>query len=245
MSSQQTDELCRTLARLQLVEKTPLEECLRQLPPGAEISDLLRQLENKHLLTSFQVMRLQKGDIDGLVLGRYKLMYRNASGSFARVYRAGSLDDGRMLGLKVLRQRWAEDPRTVASFHREAELGKKLKHKNIVPIYEVGSQGDYHYFTMDFIVGGNLRDFINIRKTLSPVEATQAYADRISLVHLHDEKDGEGTDIGEGPMCDFSAFLTAITETGYDDWVVVCPGGQKPATESILSNRTFLKSLGY
>ncbi len=84
-----------------------------------------------------------------------------------------------------------------------------------------------------------------VRWGYDPVEATRAYADRISLVHLHDEKDGEGADLGEGPMCDYSAFLSAIQETGYDDWVVVCPGGQKPAAESIADNRAYLKRLGY
>jgi len=84
-----------------------------------------------------------------------------------------------------------------------------------------------------------------VRWGYDPVEATQAYADRISLVHLHDEKDGEGADIGEGPMCDYAAFLTAVQEAGYDDWVVACPGGQKPAEASIASIRTYLSSLGY
>jgi serine/threonine protein kinase len=76
-----------------------------------------------------------------------------------------------------LRKRWAEDPVVVSQFHREAELCKKLNHKNIVPIYEVGSQGEFHYFTMEFVEGGNLRDFIKIRKKLSPAEATRCLID--------------------------------------------------------------------
>lgn len=167
------DDLCRALTGLQLVDPTDLAACRAELTVASTPSELLRKLESKHLLTTYQVMRLEKGETDGLVLGRYKLLYRNASGSFARVYRVCSLDDGSMLGMKVLRQRWAEDPKMVALFRREAELGRKLKHRNIVPIHEIGSQGDYHYFTMDFIVGGNLRDFLNIRKKLSPVEATR------------------------------------------------------------------------
>ncbi len=173
MSSPNIRELRRLLTRLHLVEPSQVEEFAARLGPESQPAELLALLESKHLLTSFQVMRLEKGETDDLVLGRYKLMYRNASGSFARVYRVGGIDDGCMLGLKVLRKRWAEDPNMVSLFHREAELGKKLKHKNIVPIYEVGSQGGFHYFSMDFIVGGNLRDFIKIRKKLSPVEATR------------------------------------------------------------------------
>lgn len=76
-----------------------------------------------------------------------------------------------MIGIKVLRDRWANDPDTVHLFHREGEIGKRLKHPNIVPIYEVGQEGNHHYITMDFIEGGNLRDFIKIRKKLEPVEA--------------------------------------------------------------------------
>ena len=84
-----------------------------------------------------------------------------------------------------------------------------------------------------------------LRWGYDPVDATKAYADRISLVHLHDEKNGDGADIGEGPMCDYDVFLAAIRETGYDDWVVVCPGGTKPAEQSIQDNRTYLRSIGY
>ena len=178
MKFHDVDELGRTLVRLRLVEPTRLDECLARLEPSRrQPSSLLRLLESKNILTSYQVGQLEKGEVDGLVLGNYKLLYRNASGSFARVFRGCSLTDGRMIGLKVLRQRWAHDPKMVAQFHREAELCKKLRHKNIVPIYEVASQGEYHYLTMEFVEGGNLRDFISIRKKLSPAEATRYILD--------------------------------------------------------------------
>ncbi|MGQ0636528.1 MAG: protein kinase domain-containing protein [Planctomycetaceae bacterium] len=168
------DELCRVLVRLQLVPQHQIDASLGQSGrKGHDAAELLKALENKGLLTSYQVGRLEKGDYDSLVLGPYKLMYRNASGSFARVYRACDLRTGKMVGLKVLRQRWSEDNKAVAEFHREAELGKTLKHENIVPIYEVGQSSGQHFFAMEFVEGGNLRDFINIRKKLSPQEATK------------------------------------------------------------------------
>jgi eukaryotic-like serine/threonine-protein kinase len=174
MSSPKVEELCRILLRLQLVPQHQIDDCLGEMGHrGSSPSDLLKCLENKGLLTSYQVSRIEKGEIDGLVLGRYKLMYRNASGSFARVYRACDLKTGRMMGLKVLRQRWSEDPKAVNEFRREAELGKSLQHDNIVPIYEVGQSNGQHYFSMEFVEGGNLRDFINIRKKLTPQEATK------------------------------------------------------------------------
>lgn len=174
MSSSKVDELCRVLVRLQLAPQHQIDACLMQSGRrNVDANELLKCLENKGLLTSFQVSRIEKGEIDGLVLGHYKLMYRNASGSFARVYRACDLRTGKMIGLKVLRQRWTEDPKAVNEFRREADLGKTLKHENIVPIYEVGESGGQHYFAMEFVEGGNLRDFINIRKKLNPTEATK------------------------------------------------------------------------
>lgn len=177
MSSSRIDELSRLLVRLDLVPQHQIDLCLGQLRKGDQADELLKALEHKGFLTSYQVGRIEKGEIDGLVLGRYKLMYRNASGSFARVYRACDLRSGKMVGLKVLRQRWSEDSRALAEFRREAELGKSLSHKNIVPIYEVGESKGQHFFAMEFVEGGNLRDFINIRKKLNPQEATRCILD--------------------------------------------------------------------
>jgi eukaryotic-like serine/threonine-protein kinase len=152
-----------------------------QLRGGGEVprtaDELLTDLERRGVLTSYQTGKLRRGETDGLRVGQYRLLYRNAAGSFARVFRGCSVVDGSMVGVKILRQRLASDPRAVTLFLREGELGKRLKHKNIVPIYEVGQDGDQHYITMEFVEGGNFRDFIKIRKSFSPEEATKYVLD--------------------------------------------------------------------
>lgn len=184
MASRELDELAAKLVLLQLVSQSQIDDCLFQLGrKDRTVSSLLDLLERRGFLTSFQVSRIAKDDMQGLILGPFKLMYRNASGSFARVYRGCDLRDGKMVGIKVLRQRWASDPQNVVQFHREAELGKSLKHENIVPIYEVGQSGDQHYFSMEFVEGGNLRDFINIRRKLSAQEATKCILEMTQGLH--------------------------------------------------------------
>lgn len=161
------------LTQSKLVETARLNECMVRLQSrGQSIDDLIHELEIRHLLTPYQVTKLRKRDVEGLLLGKLKLLYRNASGSFARVFR-GCSDDGRMVGIKVLRSRWAEDPRKVSLFKREGELGKRLKHKNIVPIYEVGTEGNQHFLTMEFVEGGNFRELLKGRGKFSPAEATR------------------------------------------------------------------------
>ncbi|MFG0240132.1 MAG: protein kinase [Gimesia chilikensis] len=186
-------KLSAQLIDLKLVKPDEMDACLQELQDKAADDDqLIRLLERKNLITSFQASRLKNNELEGLVLGGNKLMYQNASGSFARVYRAESLEDGRMIGVKVLRQRWAQDPENIKMFRREAEVCKQFKHKNIVEIFDVGVQDDIHYFTMEFVEGGNLRDFITIRKKLSPLEAVNytidiceglEYANRLGYTH--------------------------------------------------------------
>lgn len=193
MSFKNLRQLNTFLTRMHLVTAAQIETCLSELKPQQQdATHLLQLLESRSLLTSYQTGQLQNGDAEGLVLDGNKLLYRNASGSFARVFRAEAIDTGKMVGLKLLRQRWAKDPASVQQFHREAKVCQRLKHKNIVPIYDIGQQGDYHFFTMEFIEGGNLRDFMTIRQKLSPTEAVKCalemaegleYALKMGLTH--------------------------------------------------------------
>ena len=165
------DELGDLMVRLRLIRLEDLRSCLTQLGSTRSEAELLDALQRRQLLTSYQADKLKKRDTDDLVLGDVKLMYKNAAGSFARVFRGASLDDGSMVGVKILRDRWCDDPDTVRLFRREGEIGQRLKHPNIVPIFKVGQQGNVHYFTMEFVEGGNLRDFLKIRGKLDPLEA--------------------------------------------------------------------------
>lgn len=168
---QSIEQLSKLLVDLKLVSADELRTALSQAGRGKSVPEILRHLEQQHLLTPFQTARIEKGEIDGLVIGGCKLLYQNAAGSFARVYRACRIDTGQMIGIKVLRDRWARDPDSVALFRREGEIGQRLKHPHIVPTYEVGQSGRFHYITMEFVEGGNLRDFMKIRKKLVPEEA--------------------------------------------------------------------------
>src|SRR5262245_54894660 len=126
MSPRTLDELVSILGQLRLVDSKLLLRCSGELPPNSSAEALLNLLEGQNALTPFQIERLRKGDTDGLVLGGYKLLYRNASGSFARVFRACSIDDDRMIGLKVLRERWSTDADMIKLFKREGDIGEKL-----------------------------------------------------------------------------------------------------------------------
>ena len=81
---------------------------------------------------------------------------------------------------------------------------------------------------------------------MDPIQAVHDYADEIAYVHLHDYKDDTPSDLGDGPMCNFGAFMRALEEIGYSDWITVCPGNtNRTEAEQMHVNRTYLKNLGY
>ena len=81
---------------------------------------------------------------------------------------------------------------------------------------------------------------------MDPVQAVHEYADQIAYVHLHDYKGDIPSDMGDGPMCDFKAFLKALEEIGYADWITVCPGNtDRTEKQQMEVNRTYMKKLGY
>ena len=137
------------------------------------MDDFLQTLVRREFMTNYQVERLVKGDRTGFFFGDYRVLYLVGSGTFARVYRAVHRRTGQIVAVKVLRNRYSENRSQAGLFVREGRVGCALRHPNIVPIYEVVSEGKNHFLVMEFIEGRNLREFVRIRKKLDPLEATQ------------------------------------------------------------------------
>ena len=72
------------------------------------------------------------------------------------VYEAEQVSLGRHVALKVLPGGLLRDARALERFRREARAAARLHHTNIVPVFEVGQDGDVLYFTMQFIQGQGL-----------------------------------------------------------------------------------------
>jgi serine/threonine protein kinase len=165
---------------LGLLTEGQVQECCEdpEVKPGDPAS-LLRVMERKGYLTSWQSQKLAKGEKDGYFIGGYRLLYKIASGTFGRVYRADDPRSGQVVAVKVLRQRWTDNPHGVELFLREGKVGLTLKHPNIVRILAVDydPQPKQHYIVMEFVEGGSLRDFLAVRKKLSAGEALRLTED--------------------------------------------------------------------
>jgi serine/threonine protein kinase len=175
-------QVAQQTIRLGLVDQGQVQDAWDELGSRTgSAKDFLRVLERKSYLTPWQSSKLLKGDADGYFLGGYRILYKIASGSFGRVYRAEDPRSGTVVAIKVLRSRWSEDrhKHKIELFEREGKIGMSMQHPNIVQILAVNRDdaAKQYYIVMEFVEGGNLRDFLAIRKKLQPDEALRLLED--------------------------------------------------------------------
>ncbi len=125
-------------------------------------------------------------------LGKYRIQQELGRGAMAIVYRGYDPDLGREVAIKMLPPHMAGQTGLVERFLREARAAARLKHPNIVTIYDVGQDGDHYYFVMEYLEGLELSDYIKRRGPLPldevvgivrPLAAALDYAHRNGIVH--------------------------------------------------------------
>jgi serine/threonine protein kinase/WD40 repeat protein len=93
-------------------------------------------------------------------IGDYRLLREVGRGGMGVVYEAEQISLGRRVALKVLPLYACGDGNAVERFRREARAAAKLHHTNIVPVHEVGQDGDRCYYAMQFIQSQSLDQII-------------------------------------------------------------------------------------
>ena len=171
MTESSAQEEARKLIELGLLKPGEASDALDMIGNGSG-KELITLLERRQILTPFQIQKLEAGETTGYYTGRFKILYLIASGTFARVYRAIEPHTGEVVAVKILRERHLTEEAKVRDFHREGKLTESLVHPNVTRMLEVSTDPvtRQHYIAMEFIEGGNLREFIRIRKKLDPKE---------------------------------------------------------------------------
>jgi serine/threonine-protein kinase len=177
MSAVTAEQLSQRIADSGLLDAHQMESVWAELGTReVTLEQLTGLLTRREFLTNFQLDRLLKGEKGGYFYGDYKVLYLGGTGTFARVYRAVNVKTGKVVALKVLRKRFRVEPGMTEQFLREGQIGAKLRHPNIVPIYEV-SEKPSPFMTMEFVEGRNLREFLKIRKAMSPLDSMRLAVD--------------------------------------------------------------------
>nr|WP_303652953.1 protein kinase [Paludisphaera mucosa] len=94
-------------------------------------------------------------------LSDYRIVREIGRGGMGVVYEAEQVSLGRRVALKVLPHHIARDPKALERFRREAKAAARLHHTNIVPVFEVGREGEIAFYAMQFIQGQGLDHVID------------------------------------------------------------------------------------
>lgn len=97
----------------------------------------------------------------------YYLEERIRAGGMSVVYKALDKDTGQSIALKILQDSLAEYDDIVSRFKREADIGHKLDHPNIVPVYKAGEYKRRMYIAMKYMAGGSLADYISMNPVIT------------------------------------------------------------------------------
>ena len=103
----------------------------------------------------------QEDPIIGATIGKYQLIEHIGEGAVAKVYKAYHPDLKRYASMKILHPKLLEEPGFVTRFQEEAQSLARLKHPNIVQIYDASITPKFPYLVMEYIQGKDLRHFIH------------------------------------------------------------------------------------
>src|SRR4051794_35747572 len=118
----------------------------------------------------------------------YELLEEVGRGGMGVVYKARHAATDRVVALKVLRDGAFAGPRERERFRIEAEAAARMRHPNIVEVYEVGEHAGRPYFAMEFVEGGGLDRHLAGRP-LPPAEAAELIRTlALAVAHAHERK---------------------------------------------------------
>jgi tetratricopeptide (TPR) repeat protein len=117
-------------------------------------------------------------------IGRFKLEERLGAGGFGTVWKARDTDLDRVVAVKIPRKGQL-GPEDIEQFYREARAAAQLRHPHIVPVYEVGRDGDRVFIVSDLIHGMSLSQWVIGRRLNSHDVARLCIQLAEALEHAH------------------------------------------------------------
>jgi uncharacterized delta-60 repeat protein len=94
-------------------------------------------------------------------LGDYELLGEIGRGGMGVVFQARQISLDRIVALKVIRGDGFLLEEPVRRFQTEARAAARLQHPGIVQVHDVGSDGPYRFFSMEYVQGKTLSDVCN------------------------------------------------------------------------------------
>ena len=197
---------------------------------------------------------------EGCMLGPYRIIGRIGRGGMATVYKAHHPALDRDVAIKVLPDFFAEDEAYRERFQQEARSVARLKHPNILNVFDFGQEQGITYLVLELVEGGTLAerlgrpmDLEDVIRIMRPIASALDHAHAQGVLHrdikpsnilIHRDGTPVLADFGLAKMADSVRRLTASgTVLGTPEYMSPEQGAGEPIGPP--SDRYSLAVVGY
>ncbi len=167
-------------------------EAIQIAGPQTDLLQQLRTLYQEQARSSEGAHQRQRilGALSERAQDRYELREQLGSGSMGIVYKAYDRELDEIVVLKIMPEHFARDSEALARFRNEAKAARKLAHPNICRIHDIGEESGRKHISMEYVAGGDLRQYLRDRGGKLPQKEAIAIAREVALALAHAHEEG-------------------------------------------------------
>ncbi len=98
---------------------------------------------------------------------RYQVIEELGHGGMGKVYKVFDTKIREKVALKLIRPEIASDKDTIDRFSNEIRLSRRIGHRNVCRMFDLGEAGGAHFITMEYVHGEDLKSMIHMSGSLS------------------------------------------------------------------------------
>jgi tetratricopeptide (TPR) repeat protein/TolB-like protein/predicted Ser/Thr protein kinase len=124
--------------------------------------------------------------------GRFEVIEELGKGGMGHVYKVHDRKTREKIALKLLKPEIAADEQAIERFGNELRFARKISHRNVCRMYDLGEEKGTHFITMEYVPGEDLKSIIRMMGPMSAgktvhiarqVSEGLAEAHRLGVVH--------------------------------------------------------------
>jgi serine/threonine protein kinase/tetratricopeptide (TPR) repeat protein len=134
-------------------------------------SDCGTKLEAAGEFSLFQTETLQTSlkelSTGSTFAGRYQIIEELGKGGMGKVYKVFDTKIKEKIALKLIKPEIASDKETIDRFSNELRLSRRISHRNVCRMFDLGEAEGGHFITMEFVHGEDLKSMIRMSTGLT------------------------------------------------------------------------------
>ena len=125
------------------------------------------QPERTAILTETMAIVLTELRTGTTFAGRYEVIEELGKGGMGHVYKVYDQKTREKIALKLLKPEVAADRQAIERFGNELRFARKISHRNVCRMYDLGEEAGTHFITMEYVPGEDLKSIIRMMGPMS------------------------------------------------------------------------------